>query len=189
MEDIYQIGAIGLIKAIQKFNFEYDVTLSTFAVCYIIGEIKRFLRDDGMVKVSRNLKYLASQIKLEKSKNENISIEELEKKLKADKEDIILAMDSSNYVESLDGKIDDDGFSLLDRLSSNESTEEKIVNSIALKDCIEKLEPRQKKIIYLRYYKCQTQKKVADIIGISQVQVSRIENKILSELKESMSAG
>ena len=102
MEDITQIGAIGLIKAIKKFDFSYNVTLSTFAVAYIIGEIKRFLRDDGIVKVSRTLKYLGAQIKLEKEKNENISIEELSKKLKATKADIILAIDSSNSVESLD---------------------------------------------------------------------------------------
>ena len=189
MEDIHQIGAIGLIKAIQKFDFNYDVTLSTFAVAYIIGEIKRFLRDDGMVKVSRSLKYLAAQIKLERTKDENISVEELSKKLKVSKEDVLLAIDSSNLVESLDGKIDDDGMSLMDRLSSNESNEEKLVDNMTLKQCIDNLEPRQKKIIYLRYYKCQTQKKVAEIIGISQVQVSRIEKQILQNLEEELKFG
>lgn len=186
MEDINQIGAIGLIKAIQKFDFTYNVTLSTFAVAYIIGEIKRFLRDDGMVKVSRQLKYLAAQIKLEKDKNENISIEELSKKLKASKEDIVLAIDSSNSVESLERKADEDGTSLIEKLGSTESNEEKIVNNITLKQCIENLEPRQKEIIYLRYFKCQTQKKVAEIIGISQVQVSRIEKQILKSMEEEL---
>ena len=186
MEDINQIGAIGLIKAIQKFDFTYNVTLSTFAVAYIIGEIKRFLRDDGMVKVSRQLKYLAAQIKLEKDKNENISIEELAQKLKASKEDIVLAIDSSNSVESLERKADEDGASLIEKLGSTENNEEKIVNNITLKQCIENLEPRQKEIIYLRYFKCQTQKKVAEIIGISQVQVSRIEKQILKSMEEEL---
>ena len=160
MEDITQIGAIGLIKAIKKFDFSYNVTLSTFAVAYIIGEIKRFLRDD--------------------------SIEELSKKLKATKEDIILAIDSSNSVESLEGKTEEDGTSLLEKLCSNENNEEKIVNNLTLKQCIENLEPRQKEIIYLRYFKCQTQKKVAEIIGISQVQVSRIEKQILKNMGEEL---
>lgn len=184
MEDIYQIGAIGLIKAIQKFDFSYNVVLSTFAVTYIIGEIKRFLRDDGPIKVSRQLKYLAAQIKEEQSKNENITIKELQEKLQVSKEEIVMAMDSSNMLSSLDEKIDDDGMSLMERIGSNETTEEKIINNIALKQCIEKLEPRDKKIIYLRYYKCQTQKKVAEIIGISQVQVSRIEKQILKNMEK-----
>lgn len=185
IEDINQIGAIGLIKAIKKFDFSYDVTLSTFAVAYIIGEIKRFLRDDGMVKVSRQLKNLGAQIKLEKEKNENISIEELAKKLKVSKEDIVLAIDSSNSVESLEGKADEDGASLIEKLGSTDN-EEKIVNNLTLKQCIENLEPRQKEIIYLRYFKCQTQKKVAEIIGISQVQVSRIEKQILKNMGEEL---
>ena len=181
MEDINQIGAIGLIKAIQKFDFTYNVTLSTFAVAYIIGEIRRFLRDDGMVKVSRQIKYLAAQVKYE-----NISIEELAKKLKTTKEDIVLAIDSSNSVESLERKADEDGASLIEKLGSTENNEEKIVNNITLKQCIENLEPRQKEIIYLRYFKCQTQKKVAEIIGISQVQVSRIEKQILKSMEEEL---
>lgn len=186
LEDLNQIGAIGLIKAIKKFDFSYNVTLSTFAVAYIIGEIKRFIRDDGMVKVSRQLKNLGAQIKLEKEKNENISIEELSKKLKVSKEDIVLAIDSSNTVESLEGKADEDGVSLIEKLGSNDNCEEKLVNNLTLKQCIENLEPRQKEIIYLRYFKCQTQKKVAEIIGISQVQVSRIEKQILKNMGEEL---
>lgn len=186
MEDIYQIGAIGLIKAILKFDFNYNVLLSTFAVTYIIGEIKRFLRDDGPIKVSRQLKYLATQIKEEQKKNENITIIDLQKKLNASKEDIIMAMDSSNTLSSLDEKIEDDGLTLMEKLGSNENTEEKIVMNLALKQCIEDLEPREKKIIYLRYYKCQTQKKVAEIIGISQVQVSRIEKQILKSMEKKL---
>ena len=110
----------------------------------------------------------------------------MEKKLKATKEDIILAIDSSNSVESLEGKTEEDGTSLLEKLCSNENNEEKIVNNLTLKQCIENLEPRQKEIIYLRYFKCQTQKKVAEIIGISQVQVSRIEKQILKNMGEEL---
>lgn len=181
-DDIYQIGAIGFIKAVQKFDFTYNVMLSTFAVTYIIGEIKRFLRDNGPIKISRQLKELSGKIALEKKINESITIEELAEKLKVEKEEIALALDSENSIKSLDEKSPDDDLSLMDRLSSNENNEEKIVNGLALKQCINNLKPREKKIIYLRYYKCQTQKKVADIIGISQVQVSRIEKKILEDL-------
>lgn len=186
MEDIYQIGAIGLIKAIQKFDFSYNVMLSTFAVTYIIGEIKRFLRDDGPIKVSRELKELAVKINLEKKENPNITIKELEKKLSESKDNIVLAMESSFTPESLEGKLDEDGMCLLERLSSNENNEEKMVNSIAIKQCISKLEPREKKIIYLRYFKGQTQSKVAEIIGISQVQVSRLEKQVLQYLKSNL---
>lgn len=181
-DDIYQIGAIGFIKAVQKFDFTYNVMLSTFAVTYIIGEIKRFLRDNGPIKISRQLKEISGKIALEKKTNPSITIEELAQKLKVDKEEIALALDSENTIKSLDEKVDDDDLTLMDRLSSNENNEEKIVNGLALKQCIDNLKPREKKIIYLRYYKCQTQKKVADIIGISQVQVSRIEKKVLQDL-------
>lgn len=186
MDDIQQIGAIGLIKAIQKFDFSYNVMLSTFAVTYIIGEIKRFLRDDGPVKVSRELKLLSTKISIEKKENPNITINELAKKLSESKENIILAIESSNIPESLEGKVDDDGMSLLERLSSNDSSEDKLVEKITLKECINKLNERERKLIYLRYYKGQTQSKVADIIGISQVQVSRLEKQILKNLQNNL---
>ncbi len=182
LEELYQVGAIGLIKAIKKFDFNYDVMLSTFAVTYIIGEIKRFIRDDGPVKISRQIKELSVRIRNEEKIKPNIKIEELAEKLNVDKEEIILAMDSTSSPESLEEKIDEDGMSLMDRLSSNENIEEKIINNMALRECIKSLNDREKKIIFLRYYKCQTQKKVADIIGISQVQVSRIENAIIKNL-------
>ena len=182
LEELYQVGAIGLIKAIKKFDFNYNVMLSTFAVTYIIGEIKRFIRDDGPVKISRQIKELSVRIRNEEKIKPNIKIEELAEKLNVDKEEIILAMDSTSSPESLEEKIDEDGMSLMDRLSSNENIEEKIINNMALRECIKGLNDREKKIIFLRYYKCQTQKKVADIIGISQVQVSRIESAIIKNL-------
>lgn len=191
-EDIYQIGAIGLIKAIQKFDFSYNVTLSTFAVPYIIGEIKRFFRDDGIIKVSRQTKELAikaNKIKQEyEAKGKSVTVEEIAKILNVSKEDVAVSLDSNNVVESIYDKEDEDGLCLMDRLKSNENEEEKTVNRIALKECIKKLKPREKEVIFLRYYKCQTQKDVARTIGISQVQVCRIEKQILNtlhnELKE-----
>ena len=174
MEDIYQIGAMGMVKAIKKFDFSYDVMFSTFIVTYIIGEIRRFLRDDGPIKVSRSLKYLAAKIKEEKSKDENITIKELAKKLNETEENIIMAIDSSNAPESLEGKIDDDKQSVLEKFKTNDNQEINIVDNLSLK------------IIYLRYYKCQRQKNVAKIIGISQVQVSRLEKKILKNLEEEL---
>ncbi len=181
-DDLYQIGAIGFIKAVQKFDFSYNVMLSTFAVTYIIGEIKRFLRDNGPIKISRQIKELSKKINMEQKMNPNITIESLAQKLNVSKEEIALALDSENSIKSLDDRENDEEVPLLDRLSSKENNEELIVNRLALKQCINNLEPREKKIIFLRYYKCQTQKKVADIIGISQVQVSRIEKRVLENL-------
>ncbi len=186
LDDIYQIGAIGFIKAVQKFDFSYDVMLSTFAVTYIIGEIKRFLRDNGPIKISRQIKELSKKINLEKQNNPDISIEELAQRLKVDKEEIILALDSENCIKSIYEQTDEDEIPLIDKLSSKENSEESIINKLALKQCINNLNPREKKIIFLRYYKCQTQKKVADIIGISQVQVSRIEKRILENMSKEL---
>ena len=146
---------------------------------YIIGEIKRFLRDNGPIKISRSIKALATKIEAEKKINPEITVEELARKLKIDKEEIALAMESSNCIKSLEEKISGDDS---DDLSLIDGVEDRVVNSLALKQCLDNLTNREKKIIYLRYYKNQTQKKVADIIGISQVQVSRIEKKILENL-------
>ena len=186
IEDIYQIGAMGLVKAIKKFDFSFNVVLSTFAVSYIIGEIKRFLRDDGPVKVSRELKNLATKISIEKKENPIIKVSELAKKLSTTKENIILAIELSNKIESLEAKDENDGINLLEKISLGTNNEEKIVNDIAIKQCINKLEAREQKIIYLRYYKGQTQIKVAEILGISQVQVSRIEKKALKFLRNDL---
>ena len=181
-DDLYQIGAIGFIKAVQKFDFSYNVMLSTFAVTYIIGEIKRFLRDNGPIKISRQIKELSKKIAYEQKNNPNITIESLAQKLNVSKEEIALALDSENSIKSLDDRENDEEVPLIDKISTKENNEELIVNRLALKQCISNLEPREKKIIFLRYYKCQTQKKVADIIGISQVQVSRIEKRVLENL-------
>ena len=190
IEDIYQIGAIGFIKSIQKFDFSYNVTLSTFAVSYIIGEIKRFLRDDGMIKVSRQIKELG--VRIEKIKQEyekkgkNITIEEIAKILNVTKEEIAGALESKNNIQSLYDKENEDGICLIDKIKANDNEEERMVNKLVLKESINKLKPREKEIIFLRYYKCQTQKDVAKTLGISQVQVCRLEKQILSTLQNDL---
>ncbi len=190
IEDIYQIGAIGFIKSIQKFDFSYNVTLSTFAVSYIIGEIKRFLRDDGMIKVSRQIKELG--VRIEKIKQEyekkgkNITIEEIAKILNVTKEEIAGALESKNTIQSLYDKENEDGICLIDKIKANDNEEERMVNKLVLKESINKLKPREKEIIFLRYYKCQTQKDVAKTLGISQVQVCRLEKQILSTLQSDL---
>lgn len=159
----------------------------------MIGEIKRYIRDDGPVKVSRSIKELSVKIKeLQKEyfykKGEEISINEIAKELKASKEDIVLAMESSTPVESIEGNTysnqkDGNSISLIETLSSNQNEEEMITNKITVGQLIENLETREKEIILLRFYKEKTQAQVAKILGITQVQVSRIERKILGNMR------
>lgn len=192
IEDLYQIGSIGLIKAIQRFDTSFEVRLSTYAVPYILGEIKRFIRDDGPVKVSRSIKELSYKIKLIQNeyitkKGRDIQIKELAKLLKVSKEDIVIAMDSNNTVESIDRKVNDsDDLTIMDKLKSNVDQEKDIVNKITIKTLIEGLDEKSKKIIMLRYYRGKTQSQVAELLGVTQVQVSRLEKKILSSMKHKL---
>ena len=191
-EDLYQIGCIGLLKCIKKFDTNYDVKFSTYAVPMIMGEIKRFLRDDGLIKVSRPLKEIATKAKyikdvLTKEKNEEPSISEIAIAIDVPVDDLILALDADKDVESLYSTVyQNDGKSvyLIDKLELKGDNQENIVDFIVLKDIIEKLEPREKQIINLRYFEDKTQSQVAKIIGISQVQVSRIEKKVLIKIRE-----
>lgn len=191
-EDLYQIGCIGFIKSIKRFDTNFEVKLSTYAVPYILGELKRFIRDDGPVKVSRSIKDLSYKIKLIQKEyiekqGRDIKIEELTKLLKVPKEEILLAIDSSNAVESIDKNINDsDDFSIKDKLKSNIDEEKEIINKITVKDLIKDLDEKSKKIIMLRYYRGKTQTQVAELLGVSQVQVSRLEKKILSGMKDSL---
>lgn len=193
-EDLFQIGSIGLIKAIKNFNPEYEVRLSTYAVTYILGEIKRFIRDDGIIKVSRSIKELCVKIKdIENRKikeGKNVTIEEIAKELKVDKEEIILALDSMKQVESIFVESNDDknNTTLLDKLSNDKNEEEEVINEISIKDMLRKMEKRDKEIILLRYFKGKTQSEVAKILNISQVQVSRLEKKILNNMKLELSS-
>ena len=193
LEDLYQIGCMGFIKSIKRFDTNYDVKLSTYAVPYMIGEIKRYIRDDGPIKVSRSIKELGIKIReLQKEsinkKGKELTVEELEKELKISKEDIGLALEANNTVESIDGKCytdnkDGNSINLIERISSDKNEEECITNKLAIKQLIEGLEDRDKEIILLRFYKDKTQSQVAKILGITQVQVSRLERKILDKMK------
>lgn len=191
LEDLYQIGAIGFIKAIKRFDTSFDVRLSTYAVPYILGEIKRFIRDDGSVKVSRSIKELAIKIRdIEarylRQKGEEISIMQIAEELKVSKEDVAIALDSLRPTMSIyeDNYSDEEGgISFLDTLSTNIDEQEIISNKLTIKELIENLDEREKQLILLRYYKNKTQIEVAKILGISQVQVSRIEKRILNSMK------
>lgn len=187
-EDLYQIGTIGLIKAIKNFNPEYEVKLSTYAVTYIIGEIKKFIRDDGIIKVSRSIKELCVKIKDIENRNikegKNVTIEEIARELKVEKEDIALAIDSMKQVESIYQEESNDGkISIINKISSEKDETEITVNKIFIKELLNKMDSRDRQIIMLRYFNGQTQSQVAKMLNISQVQVSRIEKKILNKMK------
>lgn len=191
-EDLIQLGSIGLLKAIEKFDFTYEVKFSTYAVPMIIGEIKRFLRDDGMIKVSRSLKELASRAyqakeKLQAQSNREPAMEELAEELQVSMEDLVLALEAGSEVESLQQPVyqkDGSAILLMDKLEEAEDCEETIINHMVLRQLLEKLKPEEQQLIRLRYFGEQTQSAVGEQMGISQVQVSRMEKKILEELRK-----
>ena len=197
IEDLYQIGSIGFIKAIQRFDTSFEVRLSTYAVPYILGEIKRYIRDDGPIKVSRSIKEL--NVKIQELQKEylhkygrEIKLEEISKELRIAKEEITMAMDSTKPVDSIesakytDNKTDKT-VSILERISTGKDEETEITNRITVKGLISELKENEKEIILLRYYKQKTQMQVAKILGITQVQVSRIERKVLERMKKKLS--
>ncbi len=198
VEDLYQIGCIGFIKSIKRFDTNFEVKLSTYSVPYILGEIKRFIRDDGPIKVSRSIKELNVKIQeLKKhyliTKGKEITIEEIAKELKVDKDDIIIAMESNNSIESIEGtssQSDKEGkkLSILDKISTGKNEEEIITNKIVIKQLLKELDERDREIILLRFFKEKTQTEVARILGISQVQVSRIERKVLDKMKNKLTS-
>lgn len=194
-DDLYQIGCMGLIKAIKRFDLNYEVQLSTYAVPYILGEIKRYIRDDGMIRVSRSVKEMA--IKINKLQQENIAkngkdltISEIAEKLKISKEEVIMSVDSLNPVESIykENTNEDNGRYLIDKIKSNQDEQNNITNRITLEQIINELSKREKEIIMLRYYKEKTQSQVGKILGISQVQVSRIEKSVLDKMRKKWEA-
>ena len=196
-EDIYQIGCLGLVKAINNFDDNYNVKFSTYAVPMIIGEIKRFLRDDGIIKVSRNVKSLAKKLHFDKEAltkklNRDPSIEELAEFSGIDKEEILFALESSASMQYLYEVIhQDDGAPvlLIDKLSENAAEDKNLTEKIALKEALNSLDVKSRQIIVLRYFKDKTQIQVAKMLGISQVQVSRIEKKVLSEMRKQLDEG
>ena len=182
-EDLFQIGSIGLIKAIDKFDLSYDM---------ISGEIKRFLRDDGMIKVSRSLKELSYRIfqtreKMTDGLGREPTLEELSQEMGIEKEELVQAMEASGEVESLYRPIhqkEGSEISLLDKLEEKEHREEKILDRMLLGQLLEKLDGQERTLIYLRYFAEKTQSAVGKEMGISQVQVSRMEKKIIQNLRE-----
>lgn len=184
---------MGFIKSIKRFDTSLDVKLSTYAVPYMIGEIKRYIRDDGPLKVSRSIKELGIKIReLQKEylhkKGEEITIEQIAKELKVEKEDITLALEATNTVDSIESSVytnhkDGNSISLIETITNAKDEEEIITNKMAIHQLIENLDKRDKEIILLRFYKEKTQAQVAKILGITQVQVSRIERKILENMR------
>ncbi|MGO5052672.1 RNA polymerase sporulation sigma factor SigF [Lachnospiraceae bacterium LCP25S3_G4] len=193
-EDLFQIGSIGLLKAIDKFDFNYEVKFSTYAVPMISGEIKRFLRDDGMIKVSRSLKELSYKAYLVREQlqtqwNREPTLEELAKEMQVEKEELALAFESSGEIESLHKPIyqkDGNEIQLMDKLEEKEGKEEELLNRMLLQQLLENLEKEERTLIYLRYFSNMTQSEVGRKLGISQVQVSRLEKKILKNMREQL---
>ncbi len=191
-DDLYQIGCIGLLKSVDKFDLSYEVKFSTYAVPMIIGEIQRFIRDDGTVKVSRSLKEMANKIRRAKEELSKVNgrvptVNELAQHLELSPEDIIMAQEANRNPSSIHETVyenDGDPITLLDQIADQNET--KWFDQIALKEAIHGLDERERLIVFLRYYKDQTQSEVAARLGISQVQVSRLEKKILQQMKDHM---
>ena len=193
-EDIFQIGSIGLVKAVNNFDSKFNVKFSTYAVPMIIGEIKRFLRDDGIIKVSRNIKNVARKLHYDKEaltkKLDRVpTVEELAQYSGVNKEEIILATESVYGLQYLYDTIHQDDGSpvlLIDKLSENADEDDELVDKLALKEALKNLDVKSRQIIMLRYFKDKTQIQVAKMLGISQVQVSRIEKRVLKQMREKL---
>ena len=192
LEDLYQIGCIGLIKAIDKFNLEFDVKFSTYAVPMISGEIKRFLRDDGMIKVSRSLKELGIRVSSVREQmtwelGREPGLDELANRVGASREEVAASIEASTEVESIDknvGNGEDQNLRLLDKLPDQREEQEQLLNRMVLGQILNLLEEKDREIIVRRYFENQTQSQIAADLHISQLQVSRLEKKILRKMRE-----
>ena len=192
LEDLGQIGSIGLIKAVDNFNLDYDVKFSTYAVPLITGEIKRFLRDDGMVNVSRTLKENGYRIRREAEilagrLGRDATLEELSAATELKKEDIVMALEAGNEVESLHKTVyqkEGSEISLMDRIPSERDESEAVLNRLMLDQLLTELEDRERRLIELRYFHDKTQMQVAELLEMNQVQVSRMEKKILRSMRQ-----
>lgn len=195
LEDLIQIGSIGLLKAIDKFDFSYDVKFSTYAVPMILGEIRRYIRDDKPIKVARSLSELSFKIQrareaMQKSLNREPTVNELALELDVPIEELVMAMDTSKPLISLnDVAYQDDGSAIyvIDQIESQEDSQAQWIDNLALKEALSKLDSQERRIIILRYFKHKTQTEVAKILGMTQVQVSRSERKILNKIRELIS--
>lgn len=192
-DDLFQIGCLGLVKAIQNYDESYNVRFSTYAVPMIAGEIKRFLRDDGMIKVSRSLKELAgkaaaAQERLRRTLGHDPGIQELAREVGAEPEELAVALDASRPHMSIYEHVYDDGSdaTLLDRMQQDGSEDTGVVDKILLKELLGTLEARERQLIVLRYFQDKTQSEIARLMGVSQVQISRLESRIISKLRESV---
>lgn len=193
-EDLFQIGCIGMLKAIDRFDTEFDVAFSTYSVPMIAGEIRRFIRDDGIVKISRKIKENQMKIMHQREiyineKKQEPTIEELEKVCNLTKEEIVMAMDASRNVESIDKEMysKDSAYTLMDLAEDDTNIEETVLNKIMVQQLMDMLESKERKIINLRYFKNKTQSQVAKEMGMTQVQVSRLEKKILNSMRNEKS--
>lgn len=194
MEDLFQIGSIGLMKAIDKFDLSYEVRFSTYAVPMIAGEVKRFLRDDGMIKVSRSLKEMgmkarAARENLTYSLGREPTVEEIAREIGASKEEVAASMEAGAEVESLYRTVqkeDDNGLCLMDKIEDQNQDHERLLNHMVLKELISGLEEKEREIILRRYFENQTQTEIAKALNISQVQVSRLEKRILKRMREKL---
>ena len=190
-EDLFQIGCIGLLKSIDKFDFSYNVKFSTYAVPMIMGEVKRFLRDDGMIKVSRTLKeanYKMKQemIKLQAELNREPTLEEIAKRMEMESEEVVMVMESGMELESIYQTVyqsDGSDVYLIDKIKNEDDESEKLVEKMALMEGIRHLDKREQEFIHMRYFEEKTQAQIAKKFGVSQVQVSRLEKKILATLR------
>lgn len=189
LDDLYQIAAMGFMRAIKKFDTSFDVRLSTYAVPYILGEIKRYIQTEGPIKISRSIKDLGYKIsELQKEyirEGKEITIEEMAKELNVAKEEIIVAMESKIPINSIydEEANDNEGLNIADKISTGVDEQNMIINKVAILDLLEKLNDREKQVILLRYYRGKTQTEVSKIMNINQVQVSRIERRALGIMK------
>lgn len=190
-EDLFQIGSLGLVKAIKNYDEAYNVRFSTYAVPMIIGEIKRFMRDDGMIKVSRSMKEIAAKAASERESlhlkfGREPTLSEIAQAMNIEKEDLAVALDASKACVSLHDSVydDDSGTILLERMTDKDADESVVVDKILLKELLRQLEVRERQIIMLRYFQDKTQNEIAKLLGISQVQVSRLESKIILKLRK-----
>ena len=193
LEDLFQIGCIGILKAIDKFDMTYDVKFSTYAVPMILGEIKRFIRDDGMVKLSRSVKENGWRIRNAESEliaslGREPTIDEIARYIEMTREEVVLTLEANREVESINRVIyENEGNEVcIGDQVADKSDGEELVNRIVLKKLIEELKDKEKLIINMRYFSDKTQAQVAESLGISQVQVSRLEKKILLRLREKL---
>ncbi len=190
-DDLMQLGLMGLVKAINNFDKSYNVRFSTYAVPMIAGEIKRFIRDDGTIKVSRAMKALSSKISkfietYRQEHNGDPHIDEIAKEFEITPHEVNTVLDSAKYPLSLYEKYDDEkGRNLIDKIPSNE-TQDDMLDRIIIKDAVRALPERERMVIVLRYYRDKTQSEIASLMGVSQVQISRIESKIIDKLKKSL---